>query len=83
MFDAAGRVLQPAALLVQGLLAGSVKLGRAVPGAPAGPARLRVVTWNIGAAIGPASRSRRLVRHVRPDRVERIAGILACSTRTS
>ena len=47
-------------------------------GAPAPPARLRVVTWNIRAAIGPGEPfPPAWWRHVRRDRLERIAGILA------
>jgi endonuclease/exonuclease/phosphatase family metal-dependent hydrolase len=49
-----------------------------VTGAPAGPARLRVVTWNIRAAIGPGEPfPPAWWRHVRRDRLERIGGILA------
>jgi endonuclease/exonuclease/phosphatase family metal-dependent hydrolase len=49
-----------------------------VTGAPAEPARLRVVTWNIRAAIGPGEPfPPAWWRHVRRDRLERIAGILA------
>ena len=49
-----------------------------MPGASAGPARLRVVTWNIRAAIGPGEPfPPAWWRHVRRDRLERIAGILA------
>jgi endonuclease/exonuclease/phosphatase family metal-dependent hydrolase len=49
-----------------------------VSGAPAPPARLRVVTWNIRAAIGPGDPfPPAWWRHVRRDRLERIAGILA------
>lgn len=47
-------------------------------GAPAGPARLRVVTWNIRAAIGPGEPfPPAWWRHVRRDRLERIGAILA------
>jgi endonuclease/exonuclease/phosphatase family metal-dependent hydrolase len=49
-----------------------------VTGAPAGPARLRVVTWNIRAAIGPGEPfPPGWWRHVRRDRLERIGAILA------
>jgi endonuclease/exonuclease/phosphatase family metal-dependent hydrolase len=49
-----------------------------VTGAPAGPARLRVVSWNIRAAIGPGEPfPPAWWRHVRRDRLERIAAILA------
>jgi endonuclease/exonuclease/phosphatase family metal-dependent hydrolase len=49
-----------------------------VLGASAGPARLRVVTWNIRAAIGPGEPfPPAWWRHVRRDRLERIAAILA------
>ena len=45
--------------------------------APAPPARLRVVTWNIRAAIGPGEPfPPAWWRHVRDDRLERIAAIL-------
>ena len=45
--------------------------------APALPARLRVVTWNIRAAIGPGEPfPPAWWRHVREDRLERIADIL-------
>jgi endonuclease/exonuclease/phosphatase family metal-dependent hydrolase len=44
---------------------------------PAPPARLRVVTWNIRAAIGPGEPfPPAWWRHVREDRLERIAAIL-------
>ncbi|MEA2519263.1 MAG: hypothetical protein QOF49_1343 [Chloroflexota bacterium] len=46
-------------------------------GAPVGPARLRVVTWNIRAAIGPGEPfPPAWWRHVRADRLERIATVL-------
>src|SRR6185369_519195 len=46
-------------------------------GAPAPPARLRVVSWNIRAAIGPGEPfPPAWWRHVRRDRLERIAAIL-------
>jgi endonuclease/exonuclease/phosphatase family metal-dependent hydrolase len=49
-----------------------------VTGASAGPARLRVVTWNIRAAIGPGEPfPPSWWRHVRRDRLERIGTILA------
>ena len=45
--------------------------------APAPPARLRVVTWNIRAAIGPGDPfPPAWWRHVRADRLERIAAVL-------
>ena len=45
--------------------------------APAPPARLRVVTWNIRAAIGPGEPfPPAWWRHVRDDRLERIGAIL-------
>lgn len=48
-----------------------------MPDAPAPPARLRVVTWNIRAAIGPGDPfPPAWWRHVREDRLARIAGIL-------
>jgi endonuclease/exonuclease/phosphatase family metal-dependent hydrolase len=48
-----------------------------VPDAPAPPARLRVLTWNIRAAIGPGEPFPPVWwRHVRDDRLERIAGII-------
>jgi endonuclease/exonuclease/phosphatase family metal-dependent hydrolase len=48
-----------------------------VPDAPAPPARLRVVSWNIRAAIGPGEPfPPAWWRHVRDDRLERIAAIL-------
>lgn len=48
-----------------------------MPDAPAPPARLRVVTWNIRAAIGPGEPfPPAWWRHVRSDRLERIAAIL-------
>jgi endonuclease/exonuclease/phosphatase family metal-dependent hydrolase len=48
-----------------------------VTDAPAPPARLRVVTWNIRAAIGPGEPfPPAWWRHVREDRLERIAGVL-------
>ena len=47
-------------------------------GASAGPARLRVVTWNIRAAIGPGEPfPPAWWRHVRRDRLERIGAFLA------
>jgi endonuclease/exonuclease/phosphatase family metal-dependent hydrolase len=46
--------------------------------APAPPARLRVVTWNIRAAIGPGEPfPPAWWRHVRRDRLERIGALLA------
>jgi endonuclease/exonuclease/phosphatase family metal-dependent hydrolase len=48
-----------------------------VTDAPAPPARLRVVTWNIRAAIGPGEPfPPAWWRHVREDRLERIGGVL-------
>lgn len=48
-----------------------------MPDAPATPARLRVVTWNIRAAIGPGEPfPPAWWRHVRDDRLERIAAVL-------
>jgi endonuclease/exonuclease/phosphatase family metal-dependent hydrolase len=48
-----------------------------VTGASAPPARLRVVTWNIRAAIGPGEPfPPAWWRHVRPDRLERIAALI-------
>jgi len=49
-----------------------------VTGAPAGPARLRVVTWNIRAAIGPGEPfPPAWWRHVRRDRLALVGTILA------
>lgn len=49
-----------------------------MPGSPASPARLRVVTWNIRAGIGPGEPfPSAWWRHVRRDRLERIGAILA------
>src|SRR6476659_95811 len=74
----AGRLLQPPALLRPGPSRRIGEVGRAVSGAPVLPARLRVVTWNIRAAIGPGEPfPPAWWRHVRRDRLERIAGILA------
>lgn len=48
-----------------------------MPDAPAQPARLRVLTWNIRAAIGPGEPfPPAWWRHVREDRLRRIAAIL-------
>lgn len=49
-----------------------------MPGAAARPGRLRVVTWNIRAAIGPGEPfPPAWWRHVRRDRLERIGALLA------
>ena len=49
-----------------------------MPDAPAPPARLRVLTWNIRAAIGPSEPfPPAWWRHVREDRLRRIAAILS------
>ncbi|HET7473671.1 MAG TPA: endonuclease/exonuclease/phosphatase family protein [Candidatus Limnocylindrales bacterium] len=48
-----------------------------MPDAPAPPARLRVVTWNIRAAIGPGEPfPPAWWRHVRDDRLERIGAMI-------
>jgi endonuclease/exonuclease/phosphatase family metal-dependent hydrolase len=69
----AARVLQPAALLRPGS-AGRV---RQVARAAASPATIRVATWNIRAAIGPGEPfPPAWWRHVRRDRLERIARLI-------
>jgi endonuclease/exonuclease/phosphatase family metal-dependent hydrolase len=74
-------VLQPPAVLRPGAPRGLGQVAapdRPAAGAPRDPALLRVVTWNIRAAIGPGEPfPPAWWRHVRRDRLERIAAILA------